>query len=171
MKKPKWWNNEIQNSLSLKKRVYSRYISTRSEADKLELGRILCETKKLMKRSKKNLEEYIAETSKSHPKEFFSYVSNKKSLTCGIGPLANDNGNHTNDENEMATILNNFFASIFTDEDCLSPQPPFRTEKILSGVLIVESDILRTIEKINVSKAPGPDKITPRVLKETKPKL
>ena len=134
------------------------------------MDRIRRETKKLIKRSKKNLEEYIAETSKSNPKEFFSYVNNKKSLTCGIGPLANDNGNHTNDENEMATILNNFFASVFTDEDCLSPQPPEvrRTEKMLSGVLIVESDILRTIEKIKVSKAPGPDKITPRVLKEIK---
>lgn len=54
-KKPKWWNNEIQNSLSLKKRVYSRYISTQSEADKLELDRIRRETKKLIKRSKKNL--------------------------------------------------------------------------------------------------------------------
>ncbi len=35
-------------------------------------------------------------------------------------------------------------------------------------MLIVESDILRTIEKIKVNKAPGPDKITPRILMEIK---
>ena len=168
--KPKWWNKEIKNSLSLKKRAYNKYISTHNEADKLEFDRIRRETKRLIKRSKKNLEEYIAEASKSNPKEFYSYVNNKKALTCSIGPLAKEHGNHTNDENEMATILNNFFASVFTEEDCLSAQPleVRRTEKILGGIPIVESDVLHTIEKIKVNKTPGPDKISPRILKEVK---
>ena len=168
--KPKWWNNEIKNSLSLKKRAHSKYISTHNEADKLELDRIRRETKRLIKRSKKNLEEYIAEASKSNPKEFYRYVNNKKTEYCNIGPLVKDLGNHTNDEKEMATILNKFFASVFTDEDCLSLQPSQtrRTMKILDDILIVEGDVLHAIEKIKVNKTPGPDKISPRILKEVK---
>ena len=76
--KPKWWNNEISKSLSLKKRAYKKYVSTHSQDDKLELDRIRRETKKLIKASKKNLEEYIAEASKSNPKEFYSHVNKKR---------------------------------------------------------------------------------------------
>ena len=44
--KPKWWNSEIEKSLSLKKRAHKKYLSTRSQDDKLELDRIRRETKK-----------------------------------------------------------------------------------------------------------------------------
>ena len=167
--KPKWWNNEISKSLSLKKRAFKKYVSTHSQDDKLELDRIRRETKKLIKASKKNLEEYIAEASKSNPKEFYSYVNKKKTLACGIGPLIKEN-KLTNDENEMASILNNFFASVFTNEDCTSYQPLEHksTQNILQQISIEEIDVLRVIDKIKVNKSPGPDKISPRVLQEVK---
>ena len=70
----------------------------------------------------------------------------------------------------MATILNKFFASVFTDEDSLSVHPPenIRSQNSISDILISELDVLRTVEKIKVNKSPGPDKIAPRILKETK---
>ena len=37
-------------------------------------------------------------------------------INVKIGPLTKGLGNHTNDENEMATILINLFASVFTDK-------------------------------------------------------
>ena len=167
--KPKWWNDEIKYSLSQKKRAYYKYMSTKNEADKSELDRTRRESKKLIKRSKKNLEEYIAERSKSNPKEFYRYINNKKAVSYSIGPIANDLGSHTNDESEMATILNKFFASVFTDEDCIPIHPPENmTQSSIDGILITESDVLLAIDKMNVSKAPGPDKISPRILKETK---
>ncbi|ORD93263.1 RTJK, partial [Enterospora canceri] len=168
--KPKWWNEEIKNSLSLKKHAYDKYISTKNQDDKVEFDRARSETKRLIKRSKKNLEEYIAESCKSNPKEFYSFVKSKKALTCNIGPLTKGQGNHTNDENEMATILNNFFASVFTEEDCSSFQPleTRRTENFLNNLLIVESDVVQKIDKMKTNKTPGPDKISPRILKEVK---
>ena len=171
--KPKWWNNEIKDILSLKKRAFTKYKETQNQADKLELDGIRRETKRLIKRSKKNLEEYIADASKSNPKEFYQYIKNKRTLNCSIGPLAKDCGNHTNDENEMATILNNFFVSVFTDEDCRSVQPPEvrRTAENLDSMEVTENDVLRTIEKIKVNKTPGPDKISPRILKEVKDQI
>jgi hypothetical protein len=168
--KPKWWNNEIKDILSLKKRAFNKYKETQTDDDKLELDRIRRESKRLIKRSKKNLEEYIANASKSNPKEFYQYVKNKRTLNCSIGPLAKECGNHTNDEKEMASILNNFFVSVFTDEICQSSQPQevTRTTEILDSMIITESDVLHAIEKIKVNKTPGPDKISPRILKEVK---
>lgn len=67
----------------------------------------------------------------------------------------------------MATILNNYYASVLTNEHRASPQPPEvkGTEKILNGMLIVKSYILRTTEKIGVSKAPDQRKINLITLK------
>jgi len=59
--KPKWWNNQIKNSLSAKKkRAYHKYSLTQDQNDKLEYERIRRKTKKLIRESKKNLEIYIA---------------------------------------------------------------------------------------------------------------
>ena len=168
--KPKWWNREISNNLASKKRAYKKYLLTKSQADKLILDKIRRETKASIKFSKKKLEEYIAEASKTNPKEFFSYANKKKTLTGGIGPLKDNTGNHTNDENEMATILNNFFASVFTDEDCSTFQPSEQqlTLNQLNQIEINESDVVRVIDKLPVNKTPGPDKISPRIIREVK---
>ena len=126
--------------------------------------------KKLIKRSKKNLEERIAEASKSNPKEFYGYVNKKKTLPSTIGPLCNEDNTCTNNENEMAAILNNFFASVFTDEECSSYEPLIgkMTPNVLDQIIIQERDVHSVIEKIKVNKAPGPDKISPRILREIK---
>lgn len=47
-------------------------MSTQNEVQILELDRIRSETKILIKQTKRNF-EYIAETSKSNPEEFFGY--------------------------------------------------------------------------------------------------
>lgn len=69
----------------------------------------------------------------------------------------------------MANILNDFFASVFTDED-LGDIKPFTArhndDTYLNNIHITERDILQAITKINVNKTPGPDKISPRILKE-----
>ncbi len=69
-----------------------------------------------MRQSKRNLEEHIANSSKSNPNEFYSYKRNKKVLGSTTGPPATTDGNIVNEDTEMANILN-YFASVFTDED------------------------------------------------------
>ncbi len=63
----------------------------------------------MITQSKRNLEELIANSSKSNPKEFYSYVRNKKVLGSTVGPLATKDGNIGNEDTEMANILNDFF--------------------------------------------------------------
>ena len=54
----------------------------------------------------------------------------------------------------MATILNDFFASVFTAENYITVQPLDikRIENILNGILIAENDVLCTIKKVKVNK-------------------
>ena len=61
----------------------------------------------------------------------------------------------------MATILNNIFTSVCTDEDCVIVQPI----NVFYGILSAGSNVLHTIKKMKADKAPS-DKITPKTLKE-----
>ena len=172
--KPKWWTNEISRNLTTKKRAHDRYVVTRDQNDRDEFCRVRRETKRLIRQSKRNLEEHIANSSKSNPKEFYSYVRNKKMLGSTIGPLATTDGNIVNEDTEMANILNDFFASVFTDEDPGDIKPfPARhnDDTYLNNIHITERDILQTVTKMNVNKTPGPDKISPRILKEVKEEI
>lgn len=72
----------------------------------------------------------------------------------------------------MSNILNNFFASVFTTEDTNDiPTPPtvrIDNNNILSTFSFTENEVLNCIDKLKISKSPGPDTISPRVLKEAK---
>ncbi len=74
----------------------------------------------------------------------------------------------------MANILNDFFASVFTDED-IGDIKPFAArhndDSYLNSILITERDILEAVNNINVNKTPGPDKISPRILKEVEEEI
>ncbi len=71
----------------------------------------------------------------------------------------------------MAEVLNDNFASAFTIEDIGGIEemsPPPRNVIPLSNCDITEDAIIKVLESTKVNKTPGPDRIAPRVLKETK---
>ena len=169
--KPKWWNNDIRNILLAKKRSYRRYKLTHSRADKLEYTRIRRETKRLIKISKKLHELHIASNCKENPKEFFRYIREKKTLKSTIGPLLSAEGEIVTDERETVDILSDCFASVFTAEEDRGEEaiPYQRTVAAqLFLVDITEEEVMRVIDKLEICKSPGPDKIYPRILKEIK---
>ena len=80
-------------------------------------------------------------------------------------------GNHTADETLMADILNNFFASIFTVENDTISQPVPQNQNngaYFNTCVFHKKDILLAISNIKINKTPGPEKISPRLLKEAK---
>ena len=170
--KPKWWNNEIRCCLLAKREAYHRYKVTHLENDKLTHDRLRRQSKKLIKRSKKSVEAQIANSCKTNPKEFYSYVKTKRVLTSTIGPLT-ENGKQIDNEVDMANTLNNYFSTVFTTEDhgnlpTVAPQTQGVT---LPNFIITENEILSVMNNMNVNKTPGPDKISPRLLKEAKNEL
>ncbi len=137
-------------------------------------GNTCRKTKRLVRQSKRNLEQHIANSSKSNPKEFYSYIRKKKVPGSTIGPLATTDDNIVNEDTEMANILNDFFESVFTDED-LGDMKPFAARHnngtYLNNIRITGRGTLEAVNNINVSKTPGPDKISPRILKEVKEEI
>lgn len=65
-------------SPQIKRKGFNKCKATQNEADKLELDGICRETRSLIKRNKKRLEEYRAEASKWISKDFHKYIENNK---------------------------------------------------------------------------------------------
>ena len=66
----------------------------------------------------------------------------------------------------MVEVLNNFFQSVFTQEDPLSI--PILTPTVscsLSEVSVSEEEVYEQLSLLNPNKAPGPDGIHPCLLK------
>ncbi len=114
----------------------------------------------MRRQSKRDLEQHIADSSKSNPKELYSYVRNKKVLCSTVGPLATTDGNIVNEDTEMANILNDFFVSALPNEDLEDIQPfgaRYSGDTYLNNIQITECGILQAVNNINVKKTPGPE--------------
>ena len=173
--KPKWWNKEITECLREKKQAHNNYKSNNNNENYIKFVELRRKAKKLIKQSKRSTEIHVANQSKTNPKEFFSFIRQKRVTTSSIGPIINENGDYTSDDEQVCCILNSFFASVFTAEDLNNiptmPDISINNNEILNSITVTERDVLKCIDKLKVNKSPGPDTISPRILKEAKLEL
>ena len=101
-------------------------------------------------------------------KPFWKYIKSQRQENCGVAPLKSDGQLHS-DACKKAEILNDQFASVFTNDN----QDKF-ADTVLEGPSIPSiSDIkvsivgvLKMLRNLNVKKAGGPDYLSCRLLKE-----
>ena len=73
------------------------------------------------KEAKKNFEtKFAKEARKNNKKHFYSYLKKMTSKRVGVGPLKDSVGALVSDDKKMAELLNIFFGSVFTSEDCFT---------------------------------------------------
>ena len=73
----------------------------------------------------------------------------------------------TTDNAEKAETLANFFVSVFTEDNVINDEVKLFTECTQRHTLCIQPvDVKKKLEKLNISKSPGPDSIHPRILKE-----
>ena len=84
-----------------------------------------------------------------------------------VSSLIKDDGSLTQDDSEKAEVLNNFFSSVFTEED-KSDVPDFVTnqEDFISELNVSREEIIKKLKSLKPDKSPGPDGLHPRVLRE-----
>ena len=68
---------------------------------------------------------------------------------------------------EKATLFNNYFFSVFTQRRVRASLPTVSIHHHdLLGTIIQVDEVIKILKKLDVSKAIGPDGLSPRVLKE-----
>ena len=170
-KNPQWLTNDIRHILIRKKHLYAKYKKSRSDNDYLlyVTAKRLCERE--IRKSKRNLEVNISKQAKTDPKKFFQYIRSKKTVKDKIGPIKDTNNMLVSDNMNMATILNDFFHSVFITEDISSlPNPISMFKKSDYEKLrideISEDDIMKYLRNLDPNKSTGADKISSRLLRE-----
>ena len=163
---PKWFTREIGRTLRKKKVAYRE---GKSSGDFNRYRRLCRETKTSIRRAKRAEEIRVAMLCKENPKEFFSYVNSRKPIRHRIGPLVNEDGALEHCDAAIASILNGYFSSVFTEESGLTPEPADTSAgSMLEEIYFTEEEVKKKINELNKYKSPGPDGFLPRVLKEVR---
>lgn len=123
--RPLWMAKNVMRLIRKKRRLWRWYsTSDRSRGDFGEYQaykRVQEEVRKAVRNAKKNFERKLAkEARRNNTKPFYSYMKKKTSNRVGVGPLKDSAGNLVTDDTAMAELLNDFFCSVFTEEDCSS---------------------------------------------------
>jgi hypothetical protein len=132
-----------------------------------KFGRLRNRLKNLITYKHKQYLTDICDNITNQPKKFWSYIkANSKSR--GLPQfLYNTNGTEESDFTGMANIFNSFFQSIFSKNDNLiTPPITVLTDQNLENITVTEEEVHKELKKLNPSKAPGPDGLPTKVLKE-----
>jgi hypothetical protein len=173
--KPVWMNKKALRVVKKKHKLFQRYLRTKAGRDyeKYIVQRNKCS--KLIKQTRKDYEKHIAKESKTNPKKFWKYIQERMRVNTGISALRTKEGSLATDDVSKANTLNDFFSSVFTQED-LTNVPKMEEGSYSDGVFLSEIRVTPLavqgkLKDLNPNKSQGPDGIPPRVLKEVSEEL
>ena len=167
-KKYSWMDKKCSSLIKKKKKCYNEYLSLKTRHSLLKYNRVRNEAKSYMTKSRRMYEANIAKNSKLNPKPFWRYVKQSSKATTGIATLKIGNNHPITTDKDKARTLNNFFSSVFCEEEIdsvpnLAPNSYSDNTSALPN--ITKDCIAQKIMQLNEDKACGPDDIPVSVLK------
>ena len=170
-KKPMWMTRRAQKLVAKKKKLWRRYRQSGRRELFERFQEINQESKEVIRRDKEDFENKMARKIKEDPKTFFAYVRGSQRTRAVVGYLKREDGSLTSTDGETAELLNQQFSSVFTREDVTTiPEPEEifsgSAEDRLSQILVTEEGVESKLAALKPGKAPGPDLVHPRILKE-----
>jgi hypothetical protein len=165
-KKPLWMNTAAIKKIKKKHAAWKRYLNTREGRDYTEYCRARNQAKWATRKAMRDFEKGIAKNAKTDPGGFYKYVRTKSTTRTGIGDLES-NGKTAQTDKDKADTLNQFFASVFTQEDTTCPDFPDRQfHTPLMSTDFTPDKIKKKLLKLNPAKSPDPDGLHPKLLRE-----
>ena len=151
------------------------HTNSKPKKDKIkdELLQIEKKLQKSFKESKRHVESKVIDSIKKNSKYFFTYAKKKSKLQSSIGPLLNCNGKLTQRSKEMADILADQYAKVFSKPKQPQPQPnQEKTKNVkIDEIKITEESIVKAINELSPSSSAGPDGFPAMLLKKCKDEL
>eukprot|EP00057_Strongylocentrotus_purpuratus_P010558 XP_011665032.1 PREDICTED: RNA-directed DNA polymerase from mobile element jockey-like [Strongylocentrotus purpuratus] len=162
-----WINSTIKRMIRKKKRAWNKAKKSELEKDWDKFREIRKAIKAKMRKSHEEYVKGILENSlKEKPKKFWSYISSLKKDANGIPTLKTDHGPAT-DSKMKATALNQQYQSVFTKEDTNHVPTKGTSQHPSMPCIEFNTDgIKKLLENLNPGKAPGPDQVPIRILRE-----
>ncbi|KAI8484062.1 hypothetical protein Bbelb_381800 [Branchiostoma belcheri] len=155
--------------LSKKKRAsWDRYTISGDEVDYARYSATRNDLRSLTRRLRYDFESNLVRDLKQNPKSFWRYVNSRLKTKTTIGDLKKADGTMTSSNKEKADTLNQYFCSVFTEEDtdnmpCMEAM--YRGSP-LEDIPITPEIVLKKLKKLKKGKSPGPDELHPKILAE-----
>ncbi|XP_065681383.1 uncharacterized protein LOC136095090 [Hydra vulgaris] len=163
-----WMTSELKSMCKEKKKCWFRNRNSgfKSLLEVNKYRKLNKDIKKLVKKSIRNFDKNLALNLKNNPKSVYAYINNKTRFKDLIKAIKLHNGIITTDNQEKINTLNEFFASVFIQDDS--------SEEVLDDNLLTKcsdpdfsiSIIQKHLSNLNMYKSVGPDNVHPKVLKE-----
>jgi len=169
-----WMNNKLKKLIKKRNNLFKRYKKIGQSFTKVKYIIARNNVNKEIKLAKKKYECKIIKRSKNNRKIFYTYIASKNRKNCSkrIGPLIDSTGRTIVDDKDMASVFNNYFASVFTKQTLkieISPKVGSHDSlQTLNSIAITESDVIKSISEFKEHKSPGLDGITSTYAIKTK---
>ena len=167
-KKKLWINKEALQAIDEKNKAWKKYRACKTKHNYQLYAEKRNKSTHANRKAKSNFERLVAENIKTDSKSFWNYVRSKNKTRTGISDLYTSDGSLSNSDVQKAELLNNFFSSVFTDED-LSVIPDVGERAFnypLESITITVEAVEKKLKQLKTDKSPGMDNIHPIILKE-----
>ena len=167
-KKSPWWSNNLKREVKLKYQAWKEYTENRTPENYKKYTKQRNKTTQEIRKAKHKYETDIALNVKRNPKKLYGYIRNQQQVKAVVGALEDAKGHLTESDRESAEVLHSFFQSVFIKEDKTTiPDFPEHVsqDRVLSDIVITKQDVLQELQRLDSSKAPGPDGLSTIVLK------
>ena len=163
-----YMTRKIRKKRNQKSRYWKKYKKNGDKANYDKFATARNKLRQLTKQLHLDFESKLADDGQNKPKKFWNYVSSKDHNRRNIKRLMREDNGEGTDLREIAELLNQQFASVFTSESDgqLSPVPLSNTTSHMNEIIIDEAAVLKQLSNLDANKSAGPDNIHPRLLKE-----
>lgn len=164
---PSWMTTEIMRLIRQKKRRWHVVKLHNTRENMEEYQRVEKAVKTKIRNAKRKIERDLVRNPGKNNNKFTRYIKSKTKSRSAIGPLVDENGRTLVENKEMAEALNRYFKSVFTREDTSDiPVPRREGCESMPETKIEKQEIRKAIKNLRTNAAPGPDGVTPGLMKE-----
>ena len=162
-----WITPEIRRKIRRRNKTHAKAKKTGSSKLRSKFETLRREIKADVKKQHDLYVNNLVGDIKANPRDFYRYINGQKNNTQGIPPLKRRNGNGVAEsELEQADEFNGQFTDVFNKNKHSQVPLPNRSAPFMNDTVVLAAEVTKLLKGLNPSKALGPDKLHPRVLKE-----
>ena len=170
---PPWLTTQIKRFIRKRKRAYRKAKHTNSPAYWIKFKRIRNKVISMIRESKEGQTNKIVNKLKSDSLSSRSWWTILKSFIAPTSksalPPLDHNGRIFTEEQETANFLNDFFCvqTLLNDQNAVLPNiTPFAVASYPADIVLTPTEVESVLKALATGKAPGPNDLNNRVLKE-----
>ena len=151
-----WMTKEGTAKYRQKQRAWKKYRISGDRLDYIRATNDKNEFKEMVRNLCRDFEHKLATNLKHNPKAFWRYCNTKLKSRSKLGDLETPTGNLTSDDTTKAELLNQYFASVFTNEDLVNIPDIAQKYHGLDGINMT-FNTEQVERKFKPTKSAGPD--------------